>query len=102
MSILDRYISRQFLFNFVTLFVVIGGLYVLLDLIVNFDEFVKAAQRTESQGVIERAGETAYKIWDFYWPSMFQLYNYMAGLLPVGAAGFTLAGLVRNRELVAM
>jgi lipopolysaccharide export system permease protein len=102
MRILDRYIARQFLFNFLMLFVVISGLYVLLDLIVNFDEFAAATRRVDEGGVVQRATGPVSRTWSFYWPRIFLLYVYVAGLLPIGAAGFTLAGFVRNRELVAM
>ena len=102
MRVLDRYIARQFFFNFLMLFVVVSGLYVLLDLIINFDEFAAAAQRVDEGGFIERAWAAVSRAWSFYWPRLFLLYVYVAGLLPVGAAGFTLAALVRNRELVAM
>lgn len=101
MPILDRYIARQFVFNFLMLFAVISGLYILLDLILNFDEFA-AATRQASGGFFERLGDLIARAWDLYWPQLFPLYVYIAGLLPVGAAGFTLAGFVRNRELVAM
>ena len=102
MTILDRYIARQFLFNALMLFVVVSGLYVLLDLIVNFDEFVAATQRVDEGGWLSRGAATVVRGWDFYWPRLFLFYVYVAGLLPIGAAGFTLAALVRNRELVAM
>ncbi|MBM4111707.1 MAG: LptF/LptG family permease, partial [Phycisphaerae bacterium] len=39
---------------------------------------------------------------DFHGPRIFQMYQYLAGLVAVGAMGFTFAQLHRNRELVAM
>lgn len=101
MKILDRYIIRQFLLNFLILFVVLVGLYVLLDLIINFDEFIQVGQHATG-GVLHRMIYTARVMFDYYWPQSLLLYIYMAGLLPVAAAGFTLANLVRSRELVAM
>ena len=101
MRILDRYIIRLFLLNLLILFVVVIGLIVLLDLIINFDEFVQAAQRMEGDGWGRVAG-TARVIVDFYTPLVFLFYVYLAGLLPLGAAAFTLATLIRNRELTAM
>lgn len=98
MNILYRYIARQFLFNMFMLFVVVCSLYVLLDLILNFDEFAKLGESAEGAGLSHLFG----KMGAYYWPRVFMLYGYMVGLLPVGAAGFTLAAMVRNRELVAV
>lgn len=101
MKLLDRYILRLFLLNFVILFVVITGLILLLDLILNFDEFVQAAQRLESDGWAQ-AWQVVLTVVDFYGPRVLLFYVYFAGLLPLGAAGFTLAQLLRHRELTAM
>jgi len=101
MKTLDRYIARSFLFNLVMLYVVVAALYVLLDLIVNFDEFAQAAQASGG-GVVSRLVSMGGTIAGFYGPQLLLLYVYVAGMLPIGAAGFTLAALVRNRELVAM
>lgn len=101
MSILDRYIARVFLTNLLIIFVVIMGLYILLDVINYFDEFVQAAQRQEG-GRLTQTIETIRIAVDYYWPTAFLVFTYMVGLLPVGAAGFTLAALLRSREITAM
>lgn len=101
MTTLDRYILRNFLVNLIILFAVMVLLIVMLDLITNFDEFVQAAQRVHG-GSLTRAWAIIRIAVDFYGPMVFLLYVYMIGLLPVGAAGFTLASLIRNRELVAI
>lgn len=101
MTLLDRYIIRLFLFNFLILFVVVSGLVVLLDLITNFDEFAQAAQRV-SGGLADKLQAILAVAADCYGPMMLLFYNYMVGLLPIGAAAFTLAMLIRNRELTAM
>jgi len=44
MTILDRYITRMFLTNFVILLVVFMSLFVIGDVIIDLDEFVQAAQ----------------------------------------------------------
>lgn len=101
MKTLDRYIIRQFLTNFAILFMVVVGLIVLLDLIINFDEFVQAGQKLEG-GWMTRAVGVARIAAGFYGPMLFLFYDYLVGLLPLGAAAFTLAGLIRHRELLAM
>ncbi len=101
MKILDRYIGRLFLFNFIILLVVVMGLIVLIDLIINFDEFVQLTQKNEGSS-LDRLWRTVGVLVDFYGPMMLLFYTYLAGLVPVGAAGFTLAQLLRSRELTAM
>lgn len=97
MGILDRYIVRQFLLNLAILFVVVMVLIILVELLGNFDEFVQAGQK--SGGGF--AG-TLLAIFDFYWPQVFLYAQHLAGLVPAGAAAFTLMALYRNRELVAL
>lgn len=101
MKTLDRYIIRLYLTNFAILFVVLVTLIIALDLIINIDEFVYLSREIEG-GVWEKLGTTAAVTFDFYWPRIFLMYTYLVGLVQVAAAGFTLAALVRNRELTAM
>lgn len=101
MKTLDRYIVRLFLTNLAIIFVVVALLYVVGDLIVQFDEFVQAAEVQEGDAGAATASTIAIAV-DYYWPNVFLIYNYMIGLLPVAAAGFTFASLLRNREITAM
>lgn len=101
MKTLDRYILRQFLMNLVILFVVMALLIVLLDLITNLDEFVKAGQQDDREGWAA-AWKTITVAAGYYGPQICLYYLYMAGVLPIAAAGFTLASMMRNRELVAI
>lgn len=101
MKILDGYIIRLFLLNLLILFVVITGLILLINLIVNFDTFVNAAAQEGGSGPY-RVGRVIVLAADFYGPQIFLYYNYMVGVLPVGAAAFTFTQLVRNHELTAM
>ena len=100
MKILDRYIMKLFVINLVILGLVMIALVLLLDLIMNFDEFAAAGERLGRDSSFFVA--TLRAIVDFYGPWLALLFVYIAGLLPIGAAGFTLASLIRNRELVAM
>lgn len=101
MKILDRYVVRLFLINFVILAVAFLFLFLVVDLIVDLDEFLEAGR--------VRAGEfggvlwaTLWAIWDYYGPVFLLLYVFFSGLLVVGAMGFSFAGLTRSGELVAM
>jgi len=102
MKILDRYIIRQFLVNYLVLLAVLMLLIIMLDLIFNLDEFVQVAERVEDAGAWSKFAAVVGAIFNFYWPKVFLFFIYAAGVLPIGAAGFTLAGMIRNRELTAM
>lgn len=60
-----------------------------------------AAQRL-SESSVARATLVAYLVGDLWWPRLLQLFSFLMGMVLVGAMGFTLAQLVRHRELVAM
>lgn len=101
MHILDRYIIKQFVQNFVILGVVLSGLYVLVDLIVDLDEFLKAGRSHAD----DRGGVFFATLWvmvDYYGPILLLIYTAMSGLLVVAAMGFTIAQLQRARELTAI
>ena len=104
MRTLDRYIVRQFLLNFVILTFVMMSLYVLVDAIINIDEFVAAGQYRAQM----RSDNHYVWLWilyalaDFYLPMVVLVYIFLSGLLVVAAAGFTLSGLSRSGELIGM
>jgi lipopolysaccharide export system permease protein len=101
MHVLDRYIVRQFLTNFVILLVVILSLIVLVDFLAGMDEFVQAGEaHADAYG-----GFMPAFLWitiDFYAPLLLRIYVMIAGLLIVAAMGFTFAAMARQRELVAL
>ena len=107
MRTIDRYIARQFLFNIVLLHVVLFTFVIVIDFSLNFDEFVEIAQKTPAPdgstpsairtGLL--AGALALDLW---WPRLIQLFNYLLGVMMVGAMGFTCAQMVKHREFVAM
>ncbi len=101
MSTLDRYIIRTFLINFVVLAAVFGSLFVVVDLLVDFDEFVDAGKEfaPDYGGVLPA---TLAKIFEWYFPLILLLYVNASGLIVVCAMGFTLVQLHRSRELIAL
>ena len=102
MRILTRYILRQFLVNYLILLVALGLLFVVVDLVIDLDEFLKAGQWLSEQ---HGGGAARWTLWaaaDWYGPQMLLVYGYFSGLVTVGAAGFTFAGLNRTRELTAI
>jgi len=107
-TLIDRYIARQFLINCVALFVILATFVLVIDVSVNIDRFVRyAVSALEAEGITEpdraqTAVRTVYLVWDLWWPRLLQLFNILAGMVLVGAMGFTCSQLVRNRELVAL
>jgi lipopolysaccharide export system permease protein len=109
MKTIDRYIAFQYLLNVLMLLVILFAIFVGVDFSLNFDEYIKAATRlaaesggTEQIGVIRRSLLVVVVALDLWWPRFFLMYNYLLGLVLVGGMGFTLAQMVRHRELVAM
>lgn len=104
MTILDRYLIRQFLANFIILFALIYLLATAIDVLLQLDEFIKAARAAagDDGGPVRSVVAFVVLLVRYHGPRFFQLYAYLLGLTTVGAMGFTLAQLVRHRELVAI
>jgi len=107
MSLLDRYIARQFLTNTLALFVILCAFVVVIDVIMNMDRFLRLAavlgaqDETPAQG-IRKVLVAVVLIADLWWPKLLQLYNFLLGMVMVAAMGFTGAQLTRQREFIAM
>lgn len=107
MSILDRAIARQYLTNIVILFVVLFSFVVAVDASINLNRFADRARDAIAKdnavaSPLNTTWVTLTLIADFWWPNLIRLFNYMLGLVLVGAMGFTLTQMVRGRELVAV
>jgi lipopolysaccharide export system permease protein len=107
MSLLDRYIARQYLQNILALFVLLFTIIIVIDFSLNFDEYVGAADRMHeiaktSRSGVANAATAVYLVVDLWWPRLFLLYNFLLGLVLVGAMGFTCAQMNRHREFVAV
>jgi lipopolysaccharide export LptBFGC system permease protein LptF len=103
MPLLDRWIALRYLANFVLIFTVMTVFVISTNTIIELDAYVKACDRAVESGAY-RSMWTAMPaaILDFNLPRIFQFYAYLLGLCCIAAAGFTLAQMVRTRELVAM
>lgn len=106
MSTIDRYIARQYLFNVVALLVLLFCFIVAVDVALNIDQFLSAADRLNGDTValsgVRRLVLAALGVFDLWWPRLLQLYGYMVGLVLAAAMGFTFTQMVRSRELVAV
>lgn len=107
MNLLDRYIARQYLTNVVLLMLILFCFVVAIDVSLNIDRFVKiAGELAQTEGnedsTLRRGIISIFLIADLWGPRLLQLFNYMIGLVLVGAMGFTCTQMVRHREVVAM
>lgn len=75
----------------------------MIDLIVNLEEFDKAAVKmAEGGGIFARIYAILYVAIGFEGPRVFQVYAYFHGLIAIGAMGFTAAQMWKSSEFVAM
>ena len=100
MRIIDRYVIFSFLRNYVISFMVLVGMYVVLDMVFNFNHLVDvqnsaAGQTTSMFGAL-------YDIFDYYFYQCFLIFVHLSGIIPVVAAAFTLMRLSRFNELTAL
>ncbi len=107
MKILDRFIARQFLVNVVILLALLGAFVVAIDASLNADEFISAGRGlAATQGreptPLRTAAVTLLLVVDLWWPRLLHLFNFLLGVVMVGAMGFTFAQMSRHRELVAV
>lgn len=105
MRILDRAIAKQFFLNVVLLFGILLAIILIADFALQFDEYAKIAGKNadgSEVGGLRRIVVMVVLLIDLWWPRFFQLYNYLLGIVLVGAMGFTLSQMVRHRELVAV
>lgn len=102
MRIIDRYVIRSFVWNYlITLFVLIG-LYIVLDMVFNFDELVEVKGEQVPVGAIASIMHVAHNVFDYYFYQTFLIFTNLSPVIPGVAAAFTLIRLSRSNELVAI
>jgi lipopolysaccharide export system permease protein len=93
MKLIDRYIIRAFLVNYLIAMTVLVSMFVLIDLLVNLDEFTKS-------------GETPLRvlanICSYYGHNLALYFSLLAGAITLVASAFTLGRMVRDNELTAL
>jgi lipopolysaccharide export system permease protein len=99
MKIIDSYVSRSFIKNYAISFMVLVGMYVVLDMVFNFNNLVQF-QATGS--AFQTFLETMRDICDYYFYQCFLFFVQLSGIIPVVAAAFTLMRLSRFNELTAL
>ncbi len=101
MRLIDRYIIRRFLFNYLLALSVLVGMYILLDLIVNFDLFTRGAVYAHADMLAAFQGLLG-EIVSFYLYRTLVIFQMISGVIPLLAAGFTMVRMTRHRELTAL
>lgn len=101
--LLDRAVAERFLSNFVLLFALLFVFAISVDVIVQAERFLDAASIAVEEGrSASKLGAVIWILLDFHGPRVFQFYQYMLGLVSIGAMGFTFAQMHRTRELTAV
>lgn len=94
MSVVSRYIIKNFLSSYVLLLLATFGIVVFFDVLVNFDEFTENPELSTLE-VIQNIG-------DYYRYQIPYFYSMVGGLLMSVAACFTFAMMLKNNELTAL
>ena len=92
MTIVDRYLLFQFFKIFLVCFVSMAGLYVVINIFTNLDEFV---QISGADGGLNNL------IVNFYGPRVLDVFCRLAGILVLVASVFSIAIMQRKREATA-
>jgi lipopolysaccharide export system permease protein len=92
MSIIDRYLLRQFLQNFVICFLSLMGVYVVFDAFANLEAFMSFAK-----GVTLMKAMAAY-----YGYQSLAFFDRISSLLVLMSAMFTMAWIQRHHEMTAL
>jgi lipopolysaccharide export system permease protein len=99
MNIIDRYVIFSFIRNYIISFMVLVGMYVVLDMVFNFNNLVDFSSKTGGMPSVVGA---LYDIFDYYFYQCFLIFVHLSGIIPVVAAAFTLMRLSRFNELTAL
>src|SRR4029079_12631483 len=100
MKIFDRYVLTSFLKNYLISFMVLIGLYIVLDMVFNFDELAEVQARANASGVASVL-LLLRSIGDYYFFQTFRIFVHLSGIIPIVAAAFTLIRMTRFNELTA-
>ena len=93
LTTLDRYVIRQFVANYLIAIASMIGLYIVLDLFFNLDEFVES-----EAGAVRVLGN----IISYYGYNMFLYFAQISGVITLFAGACTLARMQKNNELIGV
>jgi lipopolysaccharide export system permease protein len=93
LRIIDRYLLRQFIKNFLICFISLTGLYIVFDAFTNLDEFLAYS---------EKQGNLASIMFEYYSYKSIYFFDRTSGILALIAAMFTVTWIQRYNELTAL
>src|SRR5450432_2951410 len=97
MKILDKYVLWSFLRNYLISLMVLVGMYIVLDMVFNFDELVDVKGQAHMSTL-----DVLFNIGNYYFYQSFLIFVHLSGIIPVVATAFTLIRLSRFNELSAI
>lgn len=98
MTILDKYVAKNFIIGYIIAFSVLIGLRITIDLSINLDEFAEHLGEDAQSG----ATEVLLNILTYYGNQSAIYFRDFAGMITVVAAVFSLGKMTRNNELIAV
>src|SRR5438270_6822551 len=101
MKIIDRYVIWSFVKNYVISMMVLIGMYVVLDMVFNFNNLVEF-QSDPGASAVQNMLSMLWDIVSYYAYQCLLFFVQLSGIIPVVAAAFTLIRLSRFNELTAM
>jgi len=101
MKLIDRYTLAAFLKNYLLFTGVLIALWVVMDMVFNFDELMEVQTKVKG-ATFASVLAIVWDIADFYFYQSFLIFSHLSGVIPNVAAGFTLLRLSRFNETTAM
>ncbi len=93
MTIIDRYLLRQFIQSFLICYLSLTGLIIVFDAVTHLDEFLRHA---------EKAGGLFALMGGYYLYQSILIFDRTVALLALVAAMFTVAWIQRHNEMIAL
>jgi lipopolysaccharide export LptBFGC system permease protein LptF len=100
LKLMDRYVLVLFIKNYLISLTVLIGMYVVMDMVLRFDDIVRVEKEVGGSG-LANVVQTLEDVGAYYWYRCFVIFTQMSGVIPVVAAAFTLMRLSRFNELTA-
>lgn len=97
MKIIDRYILKGFAFSFAVVFLSMISLTIVVDMVVNLDEFMKIRRLEDGTAITMIAQMVKY-----YTFRSFEYFQWLSGAVTLIAAAFAIARLNKSNELIAL
>jgi lipopolysaccharide export system permease protein len=98
--LMDWYVFLLFIKNYVISLTVLIGMYVVMDMVLRFDDIVRVEKEVGGSG-LSNVLQTLWDVGGYYFYRCFVIFTQMSGVIPVVAAAFTLMRLSRFNELTA-